>query len=264
MCAARADFRNPGKNILLKFWRNDRRSRWEWEWKNESRESPWKTVSAVHSAIGSRFIAIDQGCRKRYSARFGRGHVSGESVFIDELPLARNELLVDFVARRWRTAKSIGLDVLKRRSCPACRRGAHATGYPRPQEFGPTIKDEQLLAEDEAIFLGHPVCIIAAGDWRCTAGGEEARKNRSRNLTPIFRVDQAIAAKSFIGAEADHRRGDVDAAIRRSRASHRRRLDIGGQEHFYLESQVCIAMPGEYGQMTVHSSTQHPTEVQSW
>ena len=39
-------------------------------------------------------------------------------------------------------------------------------------------------------------------------------------------------------------------------------LEIGGQEHFYLESQVAIAIPGEQGQMTIHSSTQHPSEVQ--
>ena len=39
-------------------------------------------------------------------------------------------------------------------------------------------------------------------------------------------------------------------------------MEIGGQEHFYLESQIAIAIPGEQGQMTIHSSTQHPSEVQ--
>src|SRR6185437_3640070 len=40
-------------------------------------------------------------------------------------------------------------------------------------------------------------------------------------------------------------------------------LTIGGQEHFYLESQIAVAFPGEHGQVMVHSSTQHPTECQN-
>ncbi len=40
------------------------------------------------------------------------------------------------------------------------------------------------------------------------------------------------------------------------------RYRIGGQEHFYLEGQVSLAVPGEGGEMTIHCSTQHPTEVQ--
>ena len=58
------------------------------------------------------------------------------------------------------------------------------------------------------------------------------------------------------------------AAIRRKRACRSRRtaskarFRIGGQEHFYLEGQVALAMPEEGGGMLVHSSTQHPSEVQ--
>ena len=40
------------------------------------------------------------------------------------------------------------------------------------------------------------------------------------------------------------------------------RMAIGGQEHFYLESQIALALPGEDGDVLVHSSTQHPSEVQ--
>ena len=40
------------------------------------------------------------------------------------------------------------------------------------------------------------------------------------------------------------------------------RLRIGGQEHFYLEGQVSLAIPGEDGDMLVHTSTQHPSEMQ--
>ena len=48
------------------------------------------------------------------------------------------------------------------------------------------------------------------------------------------------------------------------RAPHRlsAEFSVGGQEHFYLEGQIAFALPGEDGDIVVHSSTQHPTEVQ--
>ena len=58
-------------------------------------------------------------------------------------------------------------------------------------------------------------------------------------------------------------RGDVDRAFQSAKYTIEGELKIGGQEHFYLESQVAICQPGEHGQMVVHSSTQHPSEVQS-
>ncbi|MDQ3439498.1 MAG: molybdopterin-dependent oxidoreductase, partial [Planctomycetota bacterium] len=64
------------------------------------------------------------------------------------------------------------------------------------------------------------------------------------------------------GVERKIGRGDVDATFAGAKHVIDGVLEIGGQEHFYLESQVAIVIPGEQGQMTVHSSTQHPSEVQ--
>jgi xanthine dehydrogenase large subunit len=56
--------------------------------------------------------------------------------------------------------------------------------------------------------------------------------------------------------------GDADAALAASPHRLSGTLYVGGQDHFYLEGQVAYAIPGEGGDMLVHSSTQHPTEVQ--
>ena len=56
----------------------------------------------------------------------------------------------------------------------------------------------------------------------------------------------------------------------RTRRSKRRRtpcsgtLEVGGQEHFYLEGQIAYVLPQEQNQWLVYSSTQHPGEVQHW
>src|SRR5206468_270250 len=82
-------------------------------------------------------------------------------------------------------------------------------------------------------------------------------------LPPIFSIDDAIAAKSFIGPKRTISRGDVASALATAAHTLEGSLEVGGQEHFYLESQAAIAIPQEHGQLAVYSSTQHPTEVQS-
>ena len=81
-------------------------------------------------------------------------------------------------------------------------------------------------------------------------------------LKPILTIDEALAAQTFVLPTQVMQRGDADAALAAAPLRLSGRIDVGGQEHFYLEGQVAMAIPGEDGDMLVHSSTQHPTEVQ--
>src|SRR4029079_5006040 len=72
----------------------------------------------------------------------------------------------------------------------------------------------------------------------------------------------ALAAKAFVQAPSTVLRGDPDATLRTAPHKLSAEFTVGGQEHFYLEGQVAFALPGEDGDIVVHSSTQHPTEVQ--
>ena len=74
-------------------------------------------------------------------------------------------------------------------------------------------------------------------------------------------VEQALEKKQFVLPSARVTRGDI-AALEASKHRMQGRLRSGAQEHFYLEGQVSLAVPGERGEMLVHCSTQHPTEVQ--
>jgi xanthine dehydrogenase large subunit len=81
-------------------------------------------------------------------------------------------------------------------------------------------------------------------------------------LPALVSIAQAQAGGSLIEPSQRMARGDADAAL--AAAPHRLsgRLEMGGQEHFYLEGQAALATPGEGGQVHVLSSTQHPSEVQ--
>ena len=133
---------------------------------------------------------------------------------------------------------------------------------PGHNRFGPVVKDEALIVEDEAVFLGQPIAIVAAENWEALEAGRRAVVATVDPLPAMFSIDEAIAALSFFGEPRRIGRGEVDAAMAGAGHVIEGVLEIGGQEHFYLESQIAIAVPGEQGQMVIHSSTQHPSEVQ--
>jgi xanthine dehydrogenase large subunit len=188
------------------------------------------------------------------------GHVTGESVFLDDLPMARNELLVDFVGSPVAHGKLVSIDTS---AVPTNVLVFTHRDLPGHNRFGPIIQDEKLLVDDVAEYVGDPVVLLAAATRAELAAAKKAVKVVIEPLPPIFSIEDAIAAKQFIGPERTIARGDVDAALAAAEHTLEGELNIGGQEHFYLESQVAICHPGEHGQMVVQSSTQHPSEVQS-
>ena len=80
--------------------------------------------------------------------------------------------------------------------------------------------------------------------------------------TPLVTVDDALAANSRILPDYTFRKDDTGFALAASAKRVKGKLRIGGQEHFYLEGQVSLAIPGEDGDMLIHTSSQHPSEVQ--
>ncbi len=194
------------------------------------------------------------------------GHVTGESVFLDDVRPIHGELLVDFVGSPVAHGRVRSVDTSAAEKIPGVALVMTHHDLPGHKRFGPILKDEKLLVDDEAVYIGDPIVLIAADSRAALAAAKRAVKLEIEPLPALFTIDDAIAAGSFIGPERTIARGDVDAAFEAATAGGGHTLSgtfhIGGQEHFYLESQVAIAHPGEDGQMTVHSSTQHPTEVQ--
>src|SRR5690348_352334 len=174
-----------------------------------------------------------------------RGHVSGESTFIDDTPFARNELLVDFVAAPVAHGRLTSLDVSQAAKAPGVVAIITAKEIPGHNKFGPIIADEHLLVEDEIMFLGDAVCIIAAETRDQLRAAKKLVKMQVQELKPIFSIDEAIETRSFIGPKRVIECGDVTRAMAESDHTLEGSLEVGGQEHFYLESQAAIAIPGE-------------------
>jgi xanthine dehydrogenase large subunit len=189
------------------------------------------------------------------------GHVSGRSIFLNDLPPARNELLVDFLASPVAHGHIKSIDLSKAAEIPGVVALLTHKDIPGHKRFGSILKDEHLLADETVEFVGDPIVLIAAETRAAINAAKKSILLEIEELKPIFSIDEAIANGSFIGTTKIIERGDSTAL---TRSEHRLQgsLIIGGQDHFYFESQTAIAEPGEFNQITVHSSTQHPTETQ--
>lgn len=195
-------------------------------------------------------------------------HVAGESTFIDDVPPSHGELAIELVAAPYARGRLIGVDASAARKIPGVACVLTAKDIPGHNRFGPVVRDEDLLVEAESQYVGHPVAIVAAETREAALAGVGAVRAEMEELPAIFTIEQAVAANSFLGGERRMGRGDVDAALASAENVFEGEVNIGGQEHFYLESQACIVTPGEptaNGSCTVHvnSSTQHPSEVQA-
>ena len=123
--------------------------------------------------------------------------------------------------------------------------------------------DEPVFAHDEVMYWGQPLFAVIAETRdqarRAAALAEVSYEDLPANID----IGAAMAAGGDLVTEPlVLSRGDAEAGL--ARAPHRLagRMVIGGQEHFYLESQIALAIPGEDEDVTIHTSTQHPSEIQ--
>jgi xanthine dehydrogenase large subunit len=192
------------------------------------------------------------------------GHVSGSAVYIDDMKPLADELFVDFVGSPVASGKLESIDVKPALAIEGVVAVLTHRDLPTDKRlFGPIFHDEPFLVEEEMAYIGQPIAIIAATSRNAARAAVKAVVLKYETLTPISTIDDAIRQSSYLGPRRKIERGDVDTAM--SSAVHRISgvLETNGQEQFYFESQACIAIPGEAGEMRVISSTQNPTETQA-
>jgi xanthine dehydrogenase large subunit len=137
-----------------------------------------------------------------------------------------------------------------------------AGDLPRPADTSPSAHDEPLLCDGPIHFLGQPLFLVIADSHLAARRAVRLAKAEVEEEAPILTLDEALAANSrFEDGPRIWTKGDAPAALAAAPRRLRGSFEIGGQEHFYLEGQAALALPGE-GQMEVHSSTQHPSEIQ--
>lgn len=191
-----------------------------------------------------------------------RKHVAGAARFIDDLPTPSRTLAVHIAMSDRAHARITQLDLSAVRAAPGVVAVLTAADVPGENDVSPIGGDDPMFADGLVEYAGQSLFAVAAEDMATARDAAGLALVDYEELPAILTVDQAMQAESLLEPPRVIRRGDADAAI--AAAPHRLegRIRIGGQEHFYLEGQAALALPGEDGELLVHSSTQHPSEVQ--
>jgi xanthine dehydrogenase large subunit len=157
-----------------------------------------------------------------------------------------------------------GVDTQAAQALPGVRGVVLAADIPGDPLLATFMHDEPIFALDTVQHVGQVIGLVVADS--AMAARRAARKIQI-DIDPLpawLDARAAHAAQSYVLPPVVVRRGAADSALTASCHRLDGQLEVGGQEHFYLEGQVAYALPLEQGQWRIHSSTQHPGEVQHW
>ncbi|MGB0504711.1 MAG: xanthine dehydrogenase molybdopterin binding subunit [Pikeienuella sp.] len=138
---------------------------------------------------------------------------------------------------------------------------------PGINDTGPAVHDEPALAlvggKATISYHGQALFIVAAESRASARAAAKLAQLKYAEDPPVLTIDDAIKAGSYLHEPYRMARGDATAAIASAPNVLTGQIDMGGQDHFYLEGQIAVATPGEGDEVHVLSSTQHPSEVQA-
>jgi len=189
-------------------------------------------------------------------------HVSGEAVYVDDRLEFPNQLHVYARMSERAHARIVRIDTSPCYQIPGVAIAITAKDVPGQLDIGAVMPGDPLLADGKVEYIGQPVIAVAADSLETARKAAMAAIIEYEDLEPVLDVVEALHKKHFVLDSHTHKRGDSATALASAPRRLQGSLHIGGQEHFYLETQVSSVMPTEDGGMIVYTSTQNPTEVQ--
>ncbi|NPD25433.1 xanthine dehydrogenase molybdopterin binding subunit, partial [Corallococcus exiguus] len=212
-------------------------------------------------APGAPVATADAGRELRHESALG--HVTGSAQYVDDLAQRQPMLTVWPVLSPHAHARILRRDASAALKVPGVVKVLFAEDIPGMNDTGPIRHDEPLLAKDEVLFHAQVVALVVGETPEACREGARQVVVDYEPLPAVLTLSEALKQGSFHTDPHIIRRGDVDSALASSPNRLAGELTMGGQEHFYLETQAAFAEVGDEGDVTVTSSTQHPSEVQA-
>jgi len=193
-----------------------------------------------------------------------RAQVAGAATYVDDIPEVKGTLHAAPILSTVAHGLLRGIDTRAAEAMPGVRGVVLARDIPGDPLLATFVHDEPIFAIDKVQHIGQVVGLVVADSVMQARRAARRVQLEIDPLSPVLDVRQAHAAQSYVLPPVVVRRGEPEAALAASKHRLSGQLEVGGQEHFYLEGQVAYALPLEQGQWWIHSSTQHPGEVQHW
>lgn len=188
-------------------------------------------------------------------------HVTGDAEYIDDRPFVQGEVYVDVFYSPVSHGKITNLDTSEAMKVDGVV-AIYTANDLKHNLWGSIFHDQPFLAEDKVQFVGEPIAIIASENKHNLIEAKQKINIEIETLKSIYTIEEAITTKNFIGPQRAIKKGEPEKALNDCPHKLKGVMKIAGQDHFYLESQASIAYPKEDGQIEIHASSQHPTEVQ--
>ena len=188
-------------------------------------------------------------------------HVSGKANYVDDIPEVEGTLYAGLGLAEIAHGKIINMDlsaVWQAEGVVSVLTGAELLH----NNCGPVVADEPIIATDTVSFFGQVIFVVVAKTYQQAQQASRLAKVTYEALEPILTIEQAIARQSWILPPVQITAGDANAKLAVAPYRLQGIAQVGGQEHFYLEGQICYAYPKEEDMLQVLCSTQHPTEMQ--
>ena len=189
-------------------------------------------------------------------------HVSGEAVYVDDRLEFPNQLHVYARMSDRAHARILSIDTAPCYAIPGVAIAITSKDVPGQLDIGPVVAGDPLLADGKVEYVGQVVLAVGADSLETARKAAMAAIIEYEDLEPVLDVVDALRKKHFVLDSHQHKIGDSAAELATAPQRLQGSLHIGGQEHFYLETQISSVMPSEDGGMIVYTSTQNATEVQ--
>ncbi|KFP44147.1 Aldehyde oxidase, partial [Chlamydotis macqueenii] len=194
----------------------------------------------------------------------GIKHATGEAVYIDDLPSVDGELFLAVVTSSRAHAKIVSIDTSEALKGPGVFDVITAHDVPATNEFYYSDDPELIFARNKVICVGQIVCaVVADSDVHAKRAAAKVKIEYEVLEPVILTIEEAIKHNSFFEPKRKLEQGNVDQSFENVDNIIEGEIRIGGQEHFYMETQSVLAVPkGEDKEMDVYVSTQHPAMIQ--
>jgi xanthine dehydrogenase large subunit len=189
-------------------------------------------------------------------------HVSGRAIYIDDMPEPPGLVHLAIGQSTRAHAHIVAMDLSAVETATGVIAVFTARDIPGKNDVGPVFKDDPVFADGLVQYVGQSVFAVAADTVEHARAAARLARIAYEDLPAALDIDAARAAGLDFETPQKMVMGDSAAALARARHRASGSLAMGGQDHFYLEGQVAVALPMEDRDVQIYSSTQHPSELQ--
>ncbi|MDD0838356.1 xanthine dehydrogenase molybdopterin binding subunit [Curvibacter sp. HBC61] len=208
--------------------------------------------------------AANASCGRSQHHESAAAQVAGAATYIDDIAEVRGTLHASPILSPVAHGRLRGVDCSAALAVPGVRDVVLAADVPGDPLLAAFSHDEPVFAFDTVQHIGQVIGLVVADSVQTARRAARLVRPDIEALPPVLSPRAAHAAQSYVLPPVTVRRGEPERALSQALHTLSGSLEVGGQEHFYLEGQIAYALPLEQGQWWIYTSTQHPGEVQHW